>query len=215
MHLKRQKVPKSWPTPRKGTTFVVGARFNPEGGIPLLIILRDLLKVAQNRREVKRALYAKHILLNNKIAKEERNPALLFDTVTIIPSGKTYRIEISSNGKFEAVEIKKSEAGKKISKITNKRIIKGKKTQLNLLDGRNILSDIKCKVNDSVVLDFETGKIEKCVPLKENAQVTIFGGKHSGEKGTIRELIPERKLAKVEIGGDVKEILIKQMIATE
>ena len=33
----------------------------------MLIVLRDMLEVAQNRKEVKRAIYNKLILLNTKI----------------------------------------------------------------------------------------------------------------------------------------------------
>lgn len=215
MHQKRHKVPKSWPIPRKGTTFVVSSRFNPEKGVPILIVLRDMLKVAQNRKEVKRALHLKYILLNNKIVMDEKNSALLFDTITIIPSKKHYRIELSDKGKFTATEIKEAEAGKKVSKIVNKKMVKGKKTQLNLLEGRNILSEEKCNVNDSVLIDFKTGKIIKCLALKEKSNIVVFGGKHSGEKGEIKKLKLERKMAKVMSEGKEIEVLIKQIIVTE
>ena len=58
-HLKRQNAPKSWPIPRKGTTFVVRPNFGFSKGIPLLIILRDMLKIAENKKEVKKAIYMK------------------------------------------------------------------------------------------------------------------------------------------------------------
>ena len=53
MHLKRQKIPKKWPVPRKGTTYVVKPSFNLKHGIPILVILRDILGLAQNKKEVK------------------------------------------------------------------------------------------------------------------------------------------------------------------
>ena len=62
MHLKRQKVPKSWPITRKGTKYLVRPNSDIHSGIPILIILRDMLKIAQNRREVKRAIHEKNIL---------------------------------------------------------------------------------------------------------------------------------------------------------
>ena len=215
MHLKRQKVPKSWPTHRKGTKFVVKSQFNLEGGVPILVVLRDMLKVAQNRKEVKKALYSKQILLNNKVVKNEKNPALLFDVVTIVPSKKHYRIDLSNKGKFEAKEINENEAGKKISKIVNKKIIKGKKTQLNLSDGKNMLSEVKCNVNDSVVIDFAKKKIEKCLPLKEKSKVIIFGGKHSGTVGIVKKLKTERKMAGLITEDKEINALIKQIIVIE
>ena len=54
------------------------------------MILRDMLEMAQNRREVKNALNNRHILLNSKAARDEKNPAVLFDTITIVPSKESY-----------------------------------------------------------------------------------------------------------------------------
>src|SRR3989344_5431271 len=114
MHIKRQKAPKSWPIYRKGTKYVVRPNFNIEKSVPLLIILRDMLKIAQNRKEVKKALRLKKVLLNNKEVINEKNAAQLFDTIKIIPSKKYYRVELSKNGKFQLKEIKEDEADKKI-----------------------------------------------------------------------------------------------------
>jgi len=102
---------------------------------------------------VKKALYAKNILLNGKIMKDEKNSALLFDVITNVPAKENYRIELSDKGKFKVEKV--SEAGKKIAKIMNKKTLKGKKTQLNLSDGRNVLSDVKCNVGDSVLINFK------------------------------------------------------------
>ena len=55
-HLKRQVVPKSWPVPRKGTAYVIRPSFSPHKGLPLLVVLRDMLDVVKNRKEVKRAI---------------------------------------------------------------------------------------------------------------------------------------------------------------
>jgi len=37
--------------------------------LPILIILRDILRLAKNRKEVKKTLYSGHILLNEKISE--------------------------------------------------------------------------------------------------------------------------------------------------
>lgn len=87
-HLKRQSVPKSWPIPRKGTTFVVKPNFGFSKGMPLLIILRDMLKIAKDRKEVKKAIHFKSILVNGREARDEREGILLFDVITIVPSKK-------------------------------------------------------------------------------------------------------------------------------
>ena len=117
MHLKRQKVPKTWPIERKGTTYVVRPNFNLESGIPILIVMRNMLKKAQHKREVKRAIYLKQILVNGKPVKDEKNAVLLFDVVSIVPSKEHYRVELSTAKKFEMKEIKEAEAHEKIAKI--------------------------------------------------------------------------------------------------
>ena len=211
-HMKRQKVPKNWPIPRKGNAFVVKPI---SGDVPILIILRDILKIANNRKEVKKAIHMKNILINGKATTEDKIGVSLFDTLTIVPSKKSYRIELTQNGKFRVEEISEEDASKKIAKIVDKKTLKGKKTQLNLSDGNNFLSDIKCKTNDSVVIDFKTKKIEKCLELKEKANVIIFAGKHSGKKGTIEKFIPERKMAKLKTKEDSINALIKQIMVVE
>ncbi|MEN7982011.1 MAG: 30S ribosomal protein S4e [Nanoarchaeota archaeon] len=211
-HLKRQMVPKNWPVPRKGTTFVVRPI---SGKIPILVVLRNILKIAQNRKEVKKSLHANNILINGKAVKEDKIGVSLFDVVTIVPSKKNYRIELKQNGKFKIEEVDEKEANKKISKIVNKKILKGKKIQLNLNDGNNILSDIKCDTNDSVILDLKTKKIIKCLELKEKANVVIFAGKHAGKKGVIEKLKLERKMASVKSGEDKINVLIKQLVVIE
>ncbi len=212
-HLKRQSVPKNWPIERKGTTFVV--KPISKKGIPLLIVLRDLLKVAQTRKEVKTAIHRKYLLVNNRIAKDEKRSMSLFDTLSIVPSKKHYLITLSEKGDFKLEEISEKDADKKIVKVINKRILKKKKIQLNLSDGGNIISEIKCKTNDSVLLNLKDKKIEKCLPLKENSNIIVFAGKHSGKRGQIEKINEEKKMAIIKYGKEKSNILIKQLMVTE
>jgi len=213
MHLKRQKAPKSWPIHRKGTTFVVRPRADLNKGIPILIILRDILKIAKNRKEVKKAIHEKSVLLNDKIIKDEKNSATLFDILKVGP--KYYRLVLSDKGKFELEEIKETEARKKVSKIVGRKILKKKKVQLNLIDGRNFLSDIKCKTNDSVIINFKNKKIEKCLPLQEKANALVFGGKHAGVKGKIDKIDLKHKIVELTKGKEKINALIKHLIVVE
>ena len=214
-HLKRQKVPKNWPSKRKGTKYVVKPNFNTKGGLPVLIVLRNVLEVAQNRKEVKKAIKAKHILVNNKPVRDEKNSVLLFDTITIVPSKKSYRIVLSEKGKFAVEEIKESDANKKVTKVTDKKTLKGKKVQLNFSDGKNLLSDAKCEVNDSILINFKEKKVEKCLPLQEKAKVIVFEGKHAGEKGVINKVKKEMKMIEMKVGDHDTNVLIKQVMVVE
>ncbi len=214
MHLKRQKAPKKWPITRKGTAFVVRPLSNLNKGIPLLIVLRDMLKLAQNRKEVKKAIHEKNILVNLKPIKDERHAILLFDLITIVPEKKAYRIGLTENGKFSIEEAKDSPE-MKIAKVVDKKMIKGKKVQLNLSDGNNFLSDVKCEVNDSVLIDLKNKKIKKCFPLKEKVNVFVFEGKHAGKRGVVNKMIPEMKMVELSQDKNVSNVLIKQLMVIE
>ena len=112
-------------------------------------------------------------------------------------------------------EIKENEANRKVAKVVDKKMLRGKKMQLNLSDGRNFLSDVECNVNDSVLINLKDKRIEKCIPLKEKTNIVVFAGKHSGKKGVINKIYPEKKIA--ELGSEKEKIsvLIKQLMATE
>jgi small subunit ribosomal protein S4e len=214
-HWKIQSTPTNWPTERKGRTYVVKPRFSAREGVPVLVILRDMMKIAQDRSEVKRIIHLRQILVNERLVRDERNNLLFFDTINIAPLKEQYRLELNENGKFFLNKIEESEANKKVAKIIGKKMLKGKKTQLNLSDGRNFLSDIKCNIGDSVEINLKEGKIEKCLPMKEKENVIIFAGKHVGKKGRITSLNLEEKTAKVKIGEKEINILINQLMVIE
>ena len=218
-HLKREQSPKQWPIERKGTTYLVRPSYNIDQGIPVLLVLRDVLKFAKTRREVRKALNAKQVLLNGKEVFDEGSSAVLFDVITIMSQDgkqeKDYKVTIGRNKKFHVEEISKEKAGHKIAKIINKKTLKGKKTQINLSDGRNFISDVKCKVNDSVLIDLKNKKLERVLPLKENTKVIVFAGKHAGENGMIKGIEDKNKIAQIDSDGKMVNILIKQLMVLE
>ena len=214
MHLKRQKSPKKWPIPRKETVYIVRPDSNLGKGLPILIILREILKIVQNRKEAKKAIHFRNILINNKPVIDEKQSASLFDTITMIPSKKYFRLELSEKGKFQVKEISEADALRKIAKIISKKILKGKKTQLNLSDGQNFLSNLTCNINDSVLISFKDKKIEKCLPLREKANIMIFDGKHAGSIGTVVKIDNKNKMAEVNLEEKPANILIKQLMVT-
>lgn len=214
MHLKRQRVPKNWPVKRKGNTYVIKGNFNFQKGIPILVLLRDLLGVAKNRKEVKRIIHAKNILHNNKLVTDEKNTVTLFDTITLIPSKEYYKITLSEKGVFIVEKISEKDSINKISKVVNKKMLKGKKIQLNLSDGYNFISSLKCNTNDSVIIDFKKGKVEKCLPLKEKSTAFVLAGKHTGKKGTIEKVNSKEKMVELKSNKEKIHALIKQIMVT-
>lgn len=208
-HLKRHAAPKNWPISRKGTTFVLKSNSK---GMPVLVLLRDLMKIARTRSEVKQAIHKKHIFISEKPVHSEKKSLELFDTLTVVPSNKSYKLVLSPKGKYDLEEVKSSETKSKISKVIGKKILKNKKTQVNLSDGRNYLSDLKCAIGDSVIVDLEKKKISKILPVKEKSDILVTGGKHAGTKGKIMKIVEGTKMVEIESEDKKFRALIKQIM---
>ena len=215
MHLKRQEVPKNWPIARKGSTYVVNPNSNMGKGVPVLIVLRDMLKIVKNRNEAKKAINSKNIVLNGFFVKDEKESMTIFDKISIIPSKKNYQLTLSEIGKFSLEEVSEEESKNKIAKVLNKKTLKGKKVQLNLNDGWNFITNQQFKIQDSVIIDFKQKKIVKSIPLKESAKAMVFAGKHSGKKGIIKKVNLEKKMVELEDKKEKINALIKQIIVIE
>lgn len=191
-HVKKTKMPKTWPVPRKGKRkrFVAVPSHAISKGISLLFLLRDVLKVARTRKEARHMTLSGMVMVNNRVRHDENFPMQVFDVLNLEKAGKNYRLEIV-NKKFSLVEISEKEAESKIVKIIGKTIVKsgaGKakcKVQMNLDDGQNFLNTGKFSVGDSVVLDTKKNKILKVLSLEKGAKVEIVGGKHAGKKGEL------------------------------
>ena len=209
-HQKRNTIPRNWPVRTKGSKYIVLPKSK---GIPITIVFREILGICKNRKEVKKAINMKRIIVNGKEAKDERNCVNLFDKITILPKEIHYQISLSRVGKYSAEEVNKKEINKKVSKIISKKKLPGNRIQINLIDGRNFLSKIKCKVGDSVLIDFKKKKIEQCIPLEQNSNAIVFGGKHAGARGKISKL--EDKSAKIKTKDDEVSVLIKQIMVVE
>jgi len=215
MYLKRQEVPKNWPITRKGTTYVVSPSFDFKSGVPLLILLRDFLKVVNTRSEAKKAINSKSIIVNWKNAKNDRESVRIFDTIGLIPSKKYYQLSLTKTGKFTLNEIKEDESKTKVCKIIGKKTLNSKKTQLNLSDGRNVISGIKCRTQDSVLVNLKDRKISKCLPLAERAKIIVFAGKHSGKTGIINKIDLDKKIVEMKSDDGLFNVLIKQFMVIE
>jgi len=206
MHLKRESVPKTWPIPRKGTKYIVVPM---EEGLPVLIAIRDMLKMASDRKEAKMILHSKEVFVNNKRISDEKLVLKLFDVLKL--KDKNYRLTVK-NKKYSLEEISAKEAKEKIAKIIGQTLQKGKKIQLNLDDGGNYLVKEKAKTGDSALVVFGEG-IKKIITLKEKSKVFIKKGKHIGKIGAIEKIT--ENLAEIKVDGEKINVNLESLIALE
>ncbi|MEM1657662.1 MAG: 30S ribosomal protein S4e [Candidatus Jordarchaeales archaeon] len=200
-HLKRMAAPGSWRIPRKGTTWVVKPSPGPhpiEDSIPLLILVRDLLKIADNMREAKKIIKSGHIKVDGVVRKDHKFPVGLMDVVEIPLIDKAYRV-LPSKKWFTLVQIDAREAEFKLCQIRNIITVKGGNIQLALHDGRNILLPVEnpkisphevypYNTRDTIKILLENQEIVDHVPFKEGAYSLIVGGKMRGGQGEIVEI---------------------------
>lgn len=180
MHQARTQVSKKIPIRRKGSQFVVRAASHHMNAVPVVIALRDMLKLARTTREVREMIKNKSLKINGKEVKDHKESIKLFNILT---ADKNYSLTLLPTGRFSFVETKEKS---RPAKVVNKKMLKGKKTQLNLHDGTNVLSEDKINVHDTVYLD-EKGKITKHVKFEKGKECFIMAGKYIGSNGKIQE----------------------------
>lgn len=217
MHLKRINSNKLWSIPRKGTKYVAVASHNNKDSVPLITVMRDILKIVKNQKELKKCLNEKAIQINFRNIIEPNYPVGLFDIVTLVHPKKNYKSILSANKKMIFEEIPENEAEKKIFKIIGKKILPGKKIQLNLSQGRNILSKEKAETGDSILLNLKDNKIIKIIPLEKGKEVFVIKGKHAGLKGKINDIVVRggKKIAKIISDGEKLNVWVKNLVIIE
>ena len=195
-HLKRFKAPKSWPIHPKEDTWTVKPAPGThaiEDSLPLLVIIRDILGLADNSREAKRLINTGNVLIDGRAKKDYKFPVGFMDILSIPKTGEHYRILLDTKGRLTLHPISAEDAEYKLAKIVNKSTIKGGKTQLNLHDGRNVIvEEDEYSGYDVVCLGIPEQEIKENFTFEEGVVVLVTGGKHTGELGKIQEVIVDQ-----------------------
>lgn len=215
-HQKRITIPVSWPVSRKSHAWVAKSSPGPHSSaesMPLLMIVRDMLKLVDNAREAKRILYEGNVLVDGKAQKDYKLPVGIFDVISVPSLDQQYRMLKDEKGMFY-LSLLEPGAVRKLARIENKTILKGKKQQLNLSDGSNKLADGDFKVGDSLVLSIPDKQIEDQIGFEVGNLAMVVGGKHSGQTGKIKEIITVKSSQpnRVIISGDKEFETIKDYV---
>jgi small subunit ribosomal protein S4e len=191
-HQKRLSVPDSWPVERKTDTFTVKAGAGPHGeeGVPLLILLRDVLGYVDSKKEARYALNQDEILVNGKAISDAERPIGMFDILAFAEREEYYRVFPDEGGRLALTAIDEDAAESKLGKIVGKNQVSGGKTQLTLHDGQTLLvgDATSYSTKDSIVVDNEDNTIVAHFPYEEGALVTATRGTHAGEVGRIETI---------------------------
>ncbi|MHA2181265.1 MAG: 30S ribosomal protein S4e [Promethearchaeota archaeon] len=195
--LKRLNTPAFLQIKRKHGKFFVKPSAGPHpsrNSLPLLHIVRDLLKIVDTHREAKKLIGLGYIKVDGKVVSDARYPVGLMDVLSIEKMNKFYRVLPDSHHGLILHEITEDESLFKLCRINNKTSIKGGNIQLNLHDGRNILVLVNDPRNpkedvykrmDVLKVSIPEQEILKVLNFKENKLAIIMSGKNIGQIGKI------------------------------
>jgi small subunit ribosomal protein S4e len=221
--LKRLNTPKFLQIKRKHGKFFIKPSPGPHSSrfcLPLLHIVRDLLKIVTTYREAKKLIGRGYFMVDGKVIRDTGHPVGLMDVLSIPSLKKYYRILPDSHYGLILHEIKESESIFKLCRITGKTTIKGGHIQLNLHDGRNILIRVKDPKNpkediykrmDVLKISIPEQDIIKSFEFKEGNLALIISGKNIGQVGRIIKILkrfgPNASTVSIQHNSDITETL--------
>jgi small subunit ribosomal protein S4e len=196
--LKRKPAPAFWPIHRKDLPWVVkpqSGSHSLENCLPLTLVLRDMLGVAQTRKEGQLILAQGKVLVDGKIRKRDESPVGLMDVISMPDAGKYYRLMPSKHGLILA-PISKEESAVKLVRVENKSTVT-KGVQVALHDGSIMLVKVADPKNpvevtyntfDILKISVPEKKVTQTLSVKEGNLAIITGGKNIGVQGKIVEI---------------------------
>jgi len=188
-HLKRMYAPKHWMLDKLRGRWAPKPAAGPHKlreCMPLIVMLRERLKYALTYREVKMIVMQRLIKVDGKVRSDMFFPAGFMDVVQIEKTKENFRLLYNTKGRFTLHKIVKEEASYKLCRV--KKVMRGPKGIPYAVthDGRTLrYPDPDVKVNDTVRLDTESGKILDYVKFEAGNVVTISGGNNMGRVGVI------------------------------
>ncbi|KAF3903322.1 hypothetical protein AA313_de0202771 [Arthrobotrys entomopaga] len=188
-HMKRLSAPSHWLLDKLSGTYAPRPSAGPHklrDCLPLIVFLRNRLKYALNGRETKAIVMQRLIQVDGKVRTDQTFPAGFMDVITIEKTGEHFRLIYDTKGRFTIHRITPEEAQYKLCKV--RRVQLGKKGIPYVVthDARTIrYPDPAIRVNDTVKVNLETGKIEEFIPFDTGAVVMVTGGRNMGRVGVI------------------------------
>ena len=199
LHLKREASPAFWPIHRKEFTWAVKPRPGPhpiDRCIPLVLIVREILRLAKTRKEARKIISQGKIMVDGKVRWDDRFPAGLMDVVSIPELKVNYRILPSEKG-LTLYSIDEKEAGFKLCRIENKTTVQGGHIQLNLHDGRNILIRVedptsagedRYRTLDTLMISIPDQEVIEYLKMEKGMSAILIDGKNIGKHGIISSI---------------------------
>jgi len=197
--LKRKPAPRFWPIHRKEAVWIVRPSPGPhslEKCFPLSLVLRDILEVAETRKEAKKIISQGKVYVDGKVRRKDDFPVGLMDVISMPDLNKFYRILPSHKGLF-LNPINKEEASFKLLRVEGRTIVKNGASQIALHDGSNMLvkvedpespPEVVYETFDTLKLGLPEKEVLDQLKTKKGNIAIVTGGKNIGKQGKIVEI---------------------------
>jgi small subunit ribosomal protein S4e len=196
--LKRKPAPAFWPIHRKELPWVA----KPSPGshsldkcLPITLVLRDILGVAQTRKEGQFILAQGKVLVNGKVMRKDDFPVGLMDVISMPDMAKYYRVMPSHKGLILA-QITREESNTSLLRVEDKNTVHNG-VQIALHDGSNMLikvadaknpQEVTYETFDVLKVTYPDKQVVQTLKTKEGNLAIITGGKNIGKQGKIVEI---------------------------
>lgn len=184
-HLKRLPAPRAWKLARKEFVWTYKPRPGPHAALhalPIVMVLREMLGLADTAREAERAIFARSVRVDGRVVTDPKFPVGLMDVITLVPLNAHYRVLLDGRGKLTLVPIDASEAEWKLCRVRDRGTVGGGKEQVRLHDGRAIVSPkAPYPTGTTLKLAIPDQKVLGAMPLAEGHVALLTGGQHAGE----------------------------------
>ncbi len=218
--LKRLAAPRFWSVERKTFKWVVKPRPGPHPlrlAIPLLLVVRDILRLANTASEAKKVIHRRKILVDGRPRWDPKFPVGIMDVISIPEMGKHYRITSDPYKVLKLVEIPEGDADHKISKVIRKTTYIRGRIQITTHDGKNFLLDQgsgieRCRVGDSIHIALPSFEVRDVFPLRGGAPVLVVGGKRAGYVGFVEKIADLIEIRDLKDPGLMYRALAKNVI---
>ncbi|AFZ71088.1 ribosomal protein S4E [Caldisphaera lagunensis DSM 15908] len=188
--------PPFWPIERKlrpWTPKPSPGPHNAEQSLPLLVVLRDMLKYAETGKEAIKIINENKIKVDGRVVNDYKYPLSVMDVLEIPENDEYYRVIPYPTDYLGLYKITKEEASLKPVRIENKTIVKGGNLQLNLSGGRNILvkfkegekKEVPYKTLDTLLITLPNQEIKEHIPFQIGDYALVIWGKNVGKLGKI------------------------------
>jgi small subunit ribosomal protein S4e len=188
-HLKRLHAPSHWNLAKMGGVWAPRPSPGPHKlreCLPVCIILRERLKYALTNKECMQICMERCVKIDGKVRTDANYPAGFMDVVELEKSNDRFRLLFDIKGRFVLHRINREEAQTKLCRVQKVYVSPNKIPVAVTHDGRTIrYPDPDVKVNDTIKVSVETGKMSDILKFELGALVMLTKGHNQGRVGNL------------------------------